>query len=723
MKGSGSVFLALFLVLSSQLANGQKEISIDDFSTNNTFQAKAVSGINWMKDGKFYTSLVDNRIVKYNVTTGEEVEVIFDAKSFPSLQISYYLFSGNESKILIASELKNIYRRSFVADYFVYDVPTKNLKKLSSNGKQSYAAFSPDGTLVAFVRANNLFYVSLSDMSETQVTDDGKFNYIINGTTDWVYEEEFSFVDGFYWSPDGKKLAYYRFNETDVKEYNMQVWGKKSYPADYRFKYPKAGESNSVVEIWVYNLETKVKTKCDIGTEKDIYIPRVKWTNDPELLSVMRLNRLQNHLELLHVNARTGESKVILEEKSETYIDVEFVDDLIYLKDGKHFIATSESSGYKHLYLYGMDGVKKVQITSGAFEVSAVLGVDEKLRTLYYTSTEVSPLERHFYSTQLDGKRKSRLTYAEGTHSINLSSDYQFYIDHYTTGVQPAVASLYHTKGNKLIKVLEKNEELVAKLKEYRIVKKEFFSFRNTNGDELHGYFIKPRSFIAGKKYPVVLFQYSGPGSQNVSNNWAGNHFFFHQFLAQNDYVVAVVDPRGTGAKGEKFKKSTYKQLGKYELEDLLESAKYFAGLPFVDSGRLAIWGWSYGGYMASLAMTKGAGVFKVGIAVSPVTNWRFYDTVYTERYLQTPQLNGPGYDDNSPITHADKLAGKFLLIHGTGDDNVHFQNTVLFQNALIHAGKQFQSFFYPDKHHGIPGPKSRHHLYTQLFEFIKANL
>jgi dipeptidyl-peptidase-4 len=355
--------------------------------------------------------------------------------------------------------------------------------------------------------------------------------------------------------------------------------------------------------------------------------------------------------------------------------------------------------------------------------VTTLVGADEKTKTLYFISTEGSPLDRHFYSIQFDGKKKQRLTSKEGQHVINLSTDFQFYIDQHSNAKQPNVASLYQTRSNKLIKVIEKNDDMFTRLKEFKIVPKEFFVYKNANGDDIDGYFLKPADFTSQKRYPVVLYQYSGPGSQNVSNSFGGNHFFFHQYLTQQGFIVAVVDCRGTGAKGVKFKKSTYRQLGKYELEDLISSAKYFSTLPYIDPSRLAIWGWSYGGYMASLAMTKGAGTFKVGIAVSPVTNWRYYNSIYSERYLQTPQLNGPGYDDYAPLTYPEKLEGKFLLIHGTGDDNVHFQNTVMFQNALIHAGKQFQSFFYPDKHHAIPGPKSRFHLYTQLYEFLRNNL
>jgi dipeptidyl-peptidase-4 len=713
-----AVFFALCIT-----GYAQKQITVEDFTTKNTFPQKTVRGINWMKDGKFYSTLENNKVVKYNITTGKPVETLVDGSTLnPKIDIQDYSFSGDEKKLLLTTDFQSIYRRSFTANYFIYDLTSKSVKPLSANGKQSYAAFSSDGSKVAFVRENNLFYVTLNDMKEVQVTDDGKFNHIINGTTDWVYEEEFSFVDGFYWSPDGKKLAYYRFDESAVREYNLQRWGKTLYPTDYRFKYPKAGEANSTVEIWIYNLDSKQKVKADIGTEKDIYIPRVKWTADANILSIRKLNRLQNNLDILHTNASTGASNVVLNEKSETFIDLEFTDDLIYLADGKQFIYTTERDGFKHLYLYGMDGKLVKQITQGSFEVSQLIGLDEKTKTLYYTSTEASPLERHFYSITLNGK-KTKLSQAAGIHTINMSGDFQFYIDYHTSAAHPTVVSLFKTKGNALQKVLEDNATLAKVLDDYGFAAKEFFSFKTVDGTALNGYMLKPKNFDASKQYPVLVYQYSGPGSQNVNNLWGGSHFFFHQMLTQKGYIVAVIDSRGTGGRGEQFKKLTYKQLGKYELEDHIAGAKFLSTLEYVDDSRIGIWGWSYGGYMSSLAMTKGAGTFKMGIAVAPVTNWRFYDTIYTERYLQTPQLNASGYDDNSPSTYANKLQGNFLLIHGTGDDNVHFQNSVVLQDALINAGKQFTSFYYPDKHHGIQGAQTKYHLYTMMLNYVQENL
>jgi dipeptidyl-peptidase-4 len=716
--------IAVTLVFIAIQLNAQQKITVADFTTKNTFAAKTVTGINWMNDGQFYSTLKDNRIVKYNITTGEQVEILLDGNTLsPKVEIDDYSITPDEQKLVFSTETQSIYRRSFVAEYYILDLSTKVVRKLSGGGKQSYATISPDGKAVAFVRDNNLFYTTLADMQEVKVTDDGKLNSIINGTTDWVYEEEFAFVKGFFWSPDSKKLAFYRFDETIVREYNMQMWGKALYPADYKFKYPKAGEKNASLGIYIFDIQSKSKIKADLGNEAEFYIPRIKWTEDPNILSIRKMNRLQNQLEILHVNAATGKSTLILKEVSDTYIDVRFIDDLIYLKDQKHFITPSESAGYIHLYLYTIDGRLVRPITKGNFEVSDFLGIDEATKTLYYTSTEVSPQEKHFYSISWRGDKKQRLSRESGTHLINMSTDYRYYIDQYSTSVQPPVSTLYQTKGNKKVKDLETNQELVDVANNYGLAEKAFFRIKSAGADSITGYMLRPANFTKDKKYPVLVYQYSGPGSQYTANSWAGNHFYFHQLLTQHGYIVVAVDPRGTGAHGEKFKKDTYKQLGKLELEDVLETASYLSTLSYVDAKRLGIWGWSYGGYVSALALTKGAGAYKLGMAVSPITNWRFYNTIYTERYLRTPQENPTGYDDNSPLTYANQLQGNLLLIHGTGDDNVHLQNSIQFQEALIQAGKQFDSFFYPDKNHSIPGAKHRHHLYTQMFKFVLENL
>jgi dipeptidyl-peptidase-4 len=705
-------------------AIAQKQITVEDFTTKNTFAERTVTGINWMNDGKFYSTLEGNKIVKYNIATGQPVETLLDGNQLsPALIIQQYSFSADEQKLLVLNSRESVYRRSFTAEYYVFDRVTKTLTPLSSQGRQSYATFSPDGKRVAFVRKNNVFYVDLETKTETQVTSDGQFNSIINGTTDWVYEEEFSFVDGFYWSPDGKKLAYYRFDESAVKEYDMQVWGTALYPREYKFKYPKAGEANSTVEVWIYDLASRQKVKAALPEEKDFYIPRVKWTTHPNVLSVSTLNRLQNHFQLFHTDATTGVCTRVLNEQNETYVDLELLDDLIYLQNGKQFIRASESSGFKHFYLHNLDGSLVQPVTTGAYEISTVVGCDEKTKTLYYTGTEASPLQRQFYSISFDGKKKTKLSAASGTHAINMSPDFQFYLDYHNSVTQPNVVSLYQTKKNTLVKVLEKNESLSKTSAEFKLAQKEFFTYKTVDGTELNGVMMKPEHFDASKKYPVLIYQYSGPGSQNVADVFTGSHYYFHQLLTQKGYIVVVIDTRGTGGRGEAFRKITYKQLGKLELEDHIAGAKFLAGLSYVDGKRIGIWGWSYGGYMTSLAMTKGGDTFTMGIAVAPVTNWRFYDTIYTERYLQTPALNAAGYDDNSPLTFAASLQGNFLLVHGTGDDNVHFQNSVAFENALINAGKQFQTFYYPDKHHGIQGAKTRQHLYTMLVNYVVEHL
>lgn len=714
----------LFLAVSGAI--GQKRISVDDFTLKNTFRTESVSSVNWMKDGRYYSALEDNKVVKYDITTGEIVEVMVDGNALaPALSIDDYTLSDDETKILLLTDRQAVYRRSYTAVFYVYDSKTNALTGLSE-GRQSYGTFAPDGSKVAFTRGNNLFWVDLSSGQETQVTNDGEINKIINGSTDWVYEEELYLTKAFEWSPDSKMLAYYRFDESAVKEYNMQLWhGGQLYPEDYRFKYPKAGEANSMVDIFTYQLATKNRVRVELGSETDIYIPRIKWTKNPAVLSAQRLNRLQNQLDILHVNATTGKGQVVLTDKSDSYIDLTFCDDLTYLDDGKAFLFSSESSGYKHFYLYDMEGKLINQVTSGEWEAETLAGLDQSLKTpvLYYISTEGSPLERALYRIDLKGKNKAPLSTGKGWNSVVMSADAKFYINYFTSADQPLKVTLHQSKGNKQVKVLKDNAALAKSAAEYSLASKEFFSFTTSNGDLLNGYFLKPADFDATKKYPVLLYQYSGPGSQNVTNSWGGGHFYWHQLLTQKGYVVAVVDPRGTGGRGERFKKMTYKQLGKLETEDHLDAARYFQTLPFVDASRLGIWGWSYGGYMSSLVLFKGATLFKAAIAVAPVTTWRFYDTIYTERYLMRPQDNAAGYDDNSPITYASKLQGNFLLVHGTGDDNVHFQNSVALQDALVRAGKQFQSFYYPDKTHGISGGQYRHHLYTMMTTFITENL
>jgi dipeptidyl-peptidase 4 len=711
------------LVLSTQ-AQSLKKVTMEDVFKKGTFSQKSVYGINWMKDGQFYSSLVQRSgtaaVVKINLATGAEAGVLLDGRAM-GINFSSYSFNADESKALIATDVESIYRRSSKGVFYVVDMASGQKQQLMNGEKISYATLSPDNDKVAFVKENNLYMVELASNKLTQITTDGEWNKIINGAADWVYEEEFSMAQAFKWSPDGKKIAFIRFDETQVPEFNMQTWGPL-YPQDYKFKYPKAGEKNALVSIHVYDLPSGKIQKVDAGTETDIYLPRIYWTKDANQLAFIRMNRLQNQLDLFHANATTGESKLIISETAKTYVDLDYNDDLQYLSDGKTFIRTSEQDGFKHIYHHNLDGSLIRQITSGNWEVSSMLGIDEKAKKLYFISTEASPLERNFYVINLDGKGKKLLTPAKGTHTINMSSDHKFFIDYYSTTANPVKVTLNDASG-KEIKVLEDNQALRDQLAGFALGKKEFFSFPTVDGTELNGYIIKPADFDPNKKYPVLMYVYGGPGSQNVLNSWGGTRDFWHQQLAAEGIIVACIDNRGTGARGRDFKHSTYANLGKLETIDQIEGAKYFAKMPFVDPARIGIWGWSYGGYMSSLALMKGNDVFKTAIAVAPVTTWRYYDTIYTERYLQTPQLNAAGYDDNSPITHVNMLKGNFLLIHGTGDDNVHFQNSVDLVNALISADKQFETFYYPNRNHGIYGGNTTWHLYTQMTDFLKRKL
>jgi dipeptidyl-peptidase 4 len=719
-------FLLISMLAASLFGYSQKQITVEDIYGKGTFRAKSVYGINWMNDGRYYSALKSNNVVKYDVTTGEQVETILDASTLESeITISSYEFSSDEKYILLLTDRQSIFRRSYTAIFYLYNRETKALKKLDED-RIAYATVSPDGSKVAFTKNNNLYYVTLSDMSVVQVTDDGKRNSIINGSTDWVYEEELGFTRAFFWSPDSEKLAFYRFDETEVPEYTLKKWNQgATYPENFTYKYPKAGAKNSEIQILVYHLGTMKKVDVDLGPEKDIYIPRINWTFDANVLSVRRMNRLQNQLDILHADVSTGTTSLIIQDKSDTYVDLELTDDLTYLKDGKHILLASEKDGYKHLYLYTTAGKLVRQLTKGNWEVASFVGIDQnsKRKTIYFTSKEESPLETYFYSIDLNGKNKRKLSVNTGTNRVNMSNDFKYYINYFSNSTTPNTVELYLTNTNKMVKELENNTRLKEVAKEYELVPKEFYTFTNETGTELNGFMLKPKDFDPNKKYPVLMFQYSGPGSQQVNNSWGGSNFYWHQLLAQKGYIISVIDGRGTGGRGEKFKKQTYRNLGRMEVEDQISSAKYLGSLPYVDEASIGIWGWSYGGYIAALALEEGADVFAMAISVAPVSSWRYYDTIYTERFLSTPQDNPAGYDDNSPVTHAGKMKGKFLLVHGTGDDNVHFQNTIALQDKLISEGVQFDSFYYPDRAHGIYRKNARPHLFNMMTQFVLDNL
>lgn len=714
--------LFLSLIISSTIF-GQETLTItlEDAFQKRTFMAEGLYGLRSMNDGDHYTVQNRNTIDKYSYRTGEELETLFNAADFKVLSsFSGYHFNELETKILIETEVESIYRHSYTASYYVYDMELKTLVSVSENGKQQLGTFSPDGSLVAFVRENNLYIRDLSEKDEKQITLDGVRNEIINGAPDWVYEEEFGFSQGFHWSPDGKKIAFYRFDERRVKEFHMTMFGPL-YPESYEFKYPKAGEDNSLVSINVYNLETGKTTSMDMGQESDQYIPRIKWTRDPEVLSIMRLNRLQNQLDILHAEAGSGASKVVYSESNKKYISEASDNTITYLSDGESFILNSERDGYFHLYHYNFKSGQIMPITTGQYDIASFMGFDEKKQRLYYSSYEESSIQRHIYSIELDGTKKQKLSTQPGSNRATFSATFKYYILNHSSANTPPYITLHNQKG-KMIRVLKDNEKLKEAVETYAYARTEFLTVPTVTGDELNAWIIKPNDFDPGKEYPLFIYVYGGPESQNVSDSWGRRGAWF-QMLVQQGYIVACVDNRGTNGRGEAFRKATYMKLGELETIDQVEAAQWFGDQDYIDKERIGIFGWSYGGYMTSLCMTKGNGTFKMGIAVAPVTTWRYYDTVYTERFMRTPQENPSGYDDNSPINFADGLQGKFLLIHGGGDDNVHFQNSMDFAEALVQANKQFEMQFYPNKNHGIYGGSTTIHLYTRMTEFIMENL
>ncbi len=709
------------------LGHAQKDISLEGIWKDYEFYTQSVPGFNFLKDGKHYTRLEDNKIQQYDITTGALVTTIFDPatvrdnKDFTG-KVDGYEFSEDESKIIIRTGTESIYRRSVKANYFVYDREAGRLKTVFKDGKHSYATFNPQADRVAFTYENNLYYLDLKTDRVVQVTENGEPNKIIYGAADWVYEEEFGFAKAFFWSPDGVRLAYYRFDETEVPEFTMTNYHDALYPEYETFKYPKVGEQNAVVDIYIYDSREGKSLPVDLGEAEDIYIPRIKWTKDAERLCVYRMNRHQNHLELLLADARSGSTKLMLEEKNDYYIAESVLDNLTFLNDGKRLVWTSEKDGWHHIYLYNMKGKQLEQITKGDWEVTELYGVDEENGRVYYQAAEQSPLERQVYSIGLNGKGRQIIAGASGWNSAQFSSTYEYYVGRHSTANSPTTYTVYDKKGRNL-RVIEENKGLKAKQMEYGTQKVEFFTFETSEGVELNGWMIKPRGFNADRKYPVFMYLYGGPGSQTVTDAWKGSNYWWFQMLAQQGYVVASVDNRGTGARGEEFKKMTYQQLGHYETIDQIEAAKYLGSLPYTDENRIGVFGWSYGGYMSSLCLLKGNNVFKAAIAVAPVTNWKWYDTIYTERYMRTYKENEDGYRDNSPVYFADRLKGDYLLVHGMGDDNVHFQHTAEMANALIAANKQFDTYFYPNRNHGIYGDNARLHLYRKMTDFLGESL
>ena len=725
--------LAVLLLFVSFSVCAQQKITVEDIYTG-TFKAKGMYELQSMKNTNQYTVLNagasgSNQIDLYDFATLKKVSTLIDTNNHKELNgIDSYVFNNDETKILIANNSNNIYRHSFTADYYLYNIATKELTKLFDFQVQE-PTFSPDSNKIAYAKDNNLFIYDLKSKTSDQITTDGKKNSIINGITDWVYEEEFNdskapkgkaFVRAFDWSHDSKKIAFIRFDESQVPEFSMSIFHKDLYPKIETFKYPKAGEKNAVVSLHLYDVNSKSSKDVNLGNYNDFYIARMKWTNDANVLCAQILNRHQNNLDLLFIDGTTGTAKVVLNEKDNAYIDI--TDNLTFLKDNS-FIWTSEKDGYNHIYLHDKSGKLKNQVTKGNWEVTAYYGFDEKSRTVFYQSVENGSTIRDVYRVGLDGKNKVKLSQQTGTNEATFSPNYEYFINKYSSTSQPTSNTLNSAKnGNQILSITD-NKALAEKIKKYDLPSKEFFELTTAKGQKLNAWMIKPKDFDATKKYPVFMYQYSGPGDQKVSNKWNTTDDYWFMMLTQQGYIVACVDGRGTGFKGAKFKKVTQNQLGKLEVEDQIDAAKVIGNYPYVDKARIGIFGWSYGGFMAANCILKGNDVFKMAIAVAPVSNWRFYDSIYTERYMQTPQENPSGYDDNSPINYVDKLKGKLLLIHGSGDDNVHVQNSMQMIEALIQANKQFDSQIYPDKNHGIYGGKTRIQLYNKLTNFIKENL
>ncbi len=718
------LFFGITLFIGITAIGQNKSFTVEEI-WKKAFATEGFKSLHSMKNGTQYSVLEKNKlsagtnIEVYDYATGEKVKTLVSSSSIDGLDsFQGYTFSKDETRIILSSQIEQIYRRSKKGIYHIYDVPSNGVFKISDKKIQA-PLLSPDGNKVAYVMNNNIYMLNFVTGQEIQLTDDGKKNEIINGITDWVYEEEFAFVRAFEWSADSKKIAFIRFDEREVPEFSMDIYGTSLYQKQQVFKYPKAGEKNAKVSLFLANIEAMALDEIKLGAYKDFYIPRIKWTNNPDILSVQVMNRHQNNLDLIFVDATTKAPKVVLNEKDEAYIDV--TDNLTFLDDNS-FIWTSEKDGYNHIYHYKDTGELINQVTKGNWEVTKYYGYDSKNKRILYQSVENGNINRDVYAVTLDGKDKKRLSTKEGSNEAEFSADFSVYINYFSNTTTPYAYTLNDGSTGKMIRELKNNKTLSEKLEGYDVRPKEFSTIE-VNGETLNMWMIKPKDFSPKKKYPLVMFQYSGPGSQMVKNTWNNQRDYWHMMLAQQGYIVACVDGRGTGLKGAKFKKVTQNDLGNLEVQDQITAAKQLGALGYIDASRIGIWGWSYGGFMSSNCLFKGADTFKMAIAVAPVTSWRFYDTIYTERYLKTPQENAKGYDDNSPINFVNGLKGKFLLVHGSADDNVHVQNTMRLAEALIQANKDFYWAIYPDKNHSISGGNTRLHLYTKMTNFIKNNL
>ena len=716
--------LLLLLLVAGVVTAQQKNITLEEIY-DGTFRMQYLDRLHSMNNGKEYAVLNTDRntgtktLDVYSYKTGEKVNTLINSSEIDGLDYFIgYTLSADESKALLSTKLRSIYRRSSLGVYYVYDLETKELVQVAEEAIQE-PTFSPDASKVAYGRDNNIYSKDLSSGTTTQVTTDGAKNKVINGITDWVYEEEFAFVRAFDWNADGDKIAFIRFDESEVPEFSMDVFGNELYPSKDTFKYPKAGETNATVSLHIYDVTSADTKAVDLSGFQNYYIPRLEWTPEANVLAVQTTNRKQNDVNLLFVDGTSGEAKLILSDKDDAYVDI--TNNLTFLEDND-FIWTSEKDGWNHIYLYDKNGKLKNQVTQGPWEVTSYYGYDPKSKRVFYQSSENGSINRGVYSIKVNGKGKEALAAEAGTNSANFSTDFTYFINSFSDAETPYVFTLNDAEDGDVVRKIKDNQALKDQFADYVISEKEFFTLP-VNGEELNAYMIKPKDFDPNKKYPVFMTQYSGPGSQSVANSWSAGNGYWFQMLAQEGYIIVCVDPRGTGLKGRDFKKMTQKELGKYEVEDQIAAAQALGQRDYVDADRIGIWGWSYGGFMASNCIFQGADTFKMAIAVAPVTSWRFYDSIYTERYMTTPQENASGYDNNSPLSHVDKLEGKFLLVHGSADDNVHVQNSMRLIEALVQANKQFDWAIYPDKNHGIYGGNARLHLYTKMTNFIKENL
>jgi dipeptidyl-peptidase-4 len=701
-----SLFLLIFFIPLLTIAQKQK-LTLEDIYKKPTFRGEYVPGFEKDEDEKLF-----------------DPSAVTDA-SGKTIDTKDYTVSSDKKRILFFNGREPIYRRSSKSTVYLYDIASKKTIQLNE-GKVLHPTFSPDGSKIAYVFDNNLYVYDIAGAKTTQVTSDGKWNQVINGNCDWVYEEEFEFTRAFEWSPSGTYLAYYKFDESKVKEYQFTVFDN-AYNKQYTYKYPKAGEQNSRVDIHIYNVSNGQDVKAKY-LQGDIYIPRIKWTQQDDKLVIYWMNRHQDDLKLLLTDASTGDLQTMYEENNKYYVEIN--DNWWFLKDGKNFLFTSEMNGFNQLYLYSIDGKKRVTVSKMKYDIADVNSVDEDARMVYYTLAYPTAMDRNVFASDFEGKNTYMLTKGNGWHRVEFNKDHSQFYDYYSNINTPQTVALYSVLKDKKgltavkTKTVNENEKLKEVLAKYELGTTSFLRIPNSKGDTLNGWMLKPGNFDPNKKYPVLFCNYGGPGSQQVVNRY-GAASMWHQLLAQNGFIIVSVDNTGTGFRGEAFKKKTYLQLGKYEIEDQIDAAKYLGSLPYVDKNRIGHWGWSFGGFMSSLAITKGADVFKAAVAVAPVTSWRFYDNIYTERYMRTPQENPEGYDNNSPINFTDRIKGKFLLIHGTADDNVHFQNSVEMIKALVKSNIDFESAYYPNKNHGISGmaDNTSFHLWSKMTNWIFENL